>query len=94
MFSNILNYCPVTDGCFALLFCRRAWLVDKNRIATKILSASDPCPTVWNTNPTRHCPNCRHVIDNSHVLLAFLALLMSILGFCFKIQVLLHCLGS
>ncbi|CAN7050116.1 unnamed protein product [Brassica rapa subsp. trilocularis] len=62
----LLNYCPVTDGCFALLFCRRAWLVDKNRIATKILSASDPCPTVWNTNPTRHCPNCHHVIDNSH----------------------------
>ncbi|XP_013708799.2 SUPPRESSOR OF GAMMA RESPONSE 1-like [Brassica napus] len=44
----------------------RAWLVDKNRIATKILSASDPCPTVWNTNPTRRCPNCHHVIDNSH----------------------------
>ncbi|CAG7901813.1 unnamed protein product [Brassica rapa] len=65
-FRILLNYCPVTDGCFALLFCRRAWLVDKNRIATKILSASDPCPTVWNTNPTRHCPNCHHVIDNSH----------------------------
>ncbi|CAF2106934.1 unnamed protein product [Brassica oleracea var. botrytis] len=21
---------------------------------------------VWNSNPTRHCPNCHHVIDNSY----------------------------
>uniref|UniRef100_M4D7L0 NAC domain-containing protein n=2 Tax=Brassica campestris TaxID=3711 RepID=M4D7L0_BRACM len=57
VFSRFLN---------RALMAGRAWLVDKNRIATKILSASDPCPTVWNTNPTRHCPNCHHVIDNSH----------------------------
>ncbi|KFK44551.1 hypothetical protein AALP_AA1G271400 [Arabis alpina] len=47
---------------------RRSWLVDSNRIATKIKSASassDPRQVVWNSNPSRHCPNCHHVIDNS-----------------------------
>ncbi|KAF3543795.1 hypothetical protein DY000_02005894 [Brassica cretica] len=40
---------------------RRSWLVDSNRIATKIKIASgqnDPHQVVWNSNPTRHCPNC------------------------------------
>ncbi|KAJ4916623.1 NAC domain-containing protein 8 [Raphanus sativus] len=46
----------------------RSWLVDSNRIATKIKSASgqhDPHQVVWNSNPTKHCPNCHHVIDNN-----------------------------
>ncbi|EOA40358.1 hypothetical protein CARUB_v10009087mg [Capsella rubella] len=49
----------------------RSWLIDSNRIATKIMSASagsDPRQVVWKSNPTRHCPNCRHVIDNSDVV--------------------------
>ncbi|CAN8313260.1 unnamed protein product [Cochlearia groenlandica] len=47
---------------------RRSWLVDSNRIATKIKSASatsDPRQVVWKSNPTRHCPNCHHSIDNT-----------------------------
>ncbi|KAK8657629.1 hypothetical protein V6N13_035858 [Hibiscus sabdariffa] len=49
------------------------WLVDGNRIATKIRSASDPERATWKSNPTRSCPNCHHVIDNSDVykLLSF-----------------------
>ncbi|GMI99941.1 Arabidopsis NAC domain containing protein 8, SUPPRESSOR OF GAMMA RADIATION 1 [Hibiscus trionum] len=43
------------------------WLVDGNRIATKIRSASDPKRATWKSNPTRSCPNCLHVIDNSDV---------------------------
>ncbi|CAA7036347.1 unnamed protein product [Microthlaspi erraticum] len=46
----------------------RSWLVDKNRFATKIKSASagsDPRQVVYKSNPTRQCPNCHHVIDNS-----------------------------
>ncbi|CAH2033923.1 unnamed protein product [Thlaspi arvense] len=49
----------------------RSWLVDKSRIATKIRSASansDPRQVVYNSNPSRHCPNCNHVIDNSDVV--------------------------
>ncbi|KAG2269564.1 hypothetical protein Bca52824_064119 [Brassica carinata] len=49
-------------------FIVRSWLVDSNRIATKIKSASshsDSHQVVWNSNPTRHCPNCHHVIDNN-----------------------------
>nr|UBT01686.1 NAC transcription factor 82 [Litchi chinensis] len=45
-----------------------SWLVDSNRIATKIKSASGTCHperVVWKSNPTKACPNCRHVIDNS-----------------------------
>uniref|UniRef100_A0A1J3DA77 NAC domain-containing protein 8 n=1 Tax=Noccaea caerulescens TaxID=107243 RepID=A0A1J3DA77_NOCCA len=46
----------------------RSWLVDKNRFATKIMNASagsDPRQVVYKSNPTRQCPNCHHVIDNS-----------------------------
>ncbi|KAL1198419.1 SUPPRESSOR OF GAMMA RESPONSE 1 [Cardamine amara subsp. amara] len=49
----------------------RAWLIDSNRFATKIMSASgssDPRQVVWKSNPTKHCPNCDHVIDNSDVV--------------------------
>ncbi|XP_048319245.1 SUPPRESSOR OF GAMMA RESPONSE 1 [Ziziphus jujuba] len=48
-----------------------SWLVDSNRIATKIKSASgisQPERTKWKSNPTRTCPNCQHVIDNSDVV--------------------------
>ncbi|KAI4357864.1 hypothetical protein L6164_001786 [Bauhinia variegata] len=47
-----------------------SWLVDKSRIATKIKSASGACEpekVVWKSNPSRACPNCAHVIDNSDV---------------------------
>ncbi|KAK7391433.1 hypothetical protein VNO78_19849 [Psophocarpus tetragonolobus] len=45
-----------------------SWLVDKSRIATKIKSASGTCGRViWKSNPSRACPNCHHVIDNSDV---------------------------
>ncbi|KAI7997057.1 SUPPRESSOR OF GAMMA RESPONSE 1 [Camellia lanceoleosa] len=43
-------------------------LVDSNRIATKIRSASgldDPARVNWKSNPSRPCPNCQHIIDNS-----------------------------
>ncbi|XP_022776995.1 SUPPRESSOR OF GAMMA RESPONSE 1-like [Durio zibethinus] len=43
------------------------WLVDGNRFATKIRSASDPERVTWKSNPTRSCPNCHHIIDNSDV---------------------------
>uniref|UniRef100_A0A1D1Z030 NAC domain-containing protein 8 n=2 Tax=Anthurium amnicola TaxID=1678845 RepID=A0A1D1Z030_9ARAE len=47
-----------------------SWLIDSKRIATKIKSASETCDprrTVWKSNPTRPCPNCDHIIDNSDV---------------------------
>ncbi|KAI8539217.1 hypothetical protein RHMOL_Rhmol09G0164300 [Rhododendron molle] len=49
---------------------RPSWLVDSNRFATKIKSASgscDPESVNWKSNPTRACPNCQYVIDNSDV---------------------------
>ncbi|XP_010551308.1 PREDICTED: NAC domain-containing protein 8 isoform X2 [Tarenaya hassleriana] len=49
----------------------RSWLMDGNRFATKIKSASassNPQKVAWKSNPTRHCPNCHHVIDNSDVV--------------------------
>ncbi|KAI3884484.1 hypothetical protein MKX03_034824 [Papaver bracteatum] len=51
-----------------------SWLVDSRRIATKIMSASEKCDprTVqWRSDPTRACPNCDHVIDNSDVIQAW-----------------------
>ncbi|XAR65388.1 hypothetical protein NMG60_11009504 [Bertholletia excelsa] len=51
---------------------RPTWLVDSNRIATKIKSASgscDPGRITWKSNPTRSCPSCHHTIDNSDVTL-------------------------
>ncbi|XP_073280534.1 SUPPRESSOR OF GAMMA RESPONSE 1-like [Primulina huaijiensis] len=47
-----------------------SWLVDPNRIATKIRSASgkcDPLKVSWSSNPTKSCPNCQFTIDNSDV---------------------------
>lgn len=51
--------------------CRPSWLVDKKRIATKIRNAStsDPGRINWQSNPTRACPNCQYMIDNSDVRL-------------------------
>ncbi|KAL2542675.1 NAC domain-containing protein 8 [Abeliophyllum distichum] len=50
---------------------RPSWLVDSKRIATKIRSASgvhDPGKVNWKSNPTKACPNCQYVIDNSDVV--------------------------
>lgn len=53
---------------------RPSWLVDSNRFATKIRSASGSCDhesVNWKSNPTRACPNCQYVIDNSDVAQAW-----------------------
>lgn len=58
------------DWTIIFMLCRPSWLVDSNRIATKIKSASgigDPERVKWKSNPTKACPNCHHVIDNSDV---------------------------
>ncbi|XP_057485141.1 SUPPRESSOR OF GAMMA RESPONSE 1-like isoform X2 [Actinidia eriantha] len=50
----------------------QSWLFDKNRIATKIKCASGSCDLEsvnWKSNPSRACPNCQHIIDNSDVSL-------------------------
>lgn len=47
-----------------------SWLVDGNRFATKIKNASGTRETErvkWKSNPSRACPNCQHIIDNSDV---------------------------
>ncbi|KAB2624328.1 NAC domain-containing protein 8-like [Pyrus ussuriensis x Pyrus communis] len=47
-----------------------SWLFDKNRIATKIRSASGSYDSVgikWQSNPTKSCPKCHYTIDNSDV---------------------------
>lgn len=47
-----------------------SWLIDGNRFATKIKSASgtsDLQQFKWKSNPTRLCPHCQYVIDNSDV---------------------------
>ncbi|XP_044487851.1 SUPPRESSOR OF GAMMA RESPONSE 1-like isoform X2 [Mangifera indica] len=47
-----------------------SWLVDGNRFATKIKSASGTCDlerVKWKSNPSKACPNCHFVIDNSDV---------------------------
>ncbi|KAG4997963.1 hypothetical protein AAZX31_10G193300 [Glycine max] len=45
-----------------------SWLVDKSRIATKIKNVSGTCgKVIWKSNPSRACPSCHHVIDNSDV---------------------------
>ncbi|CAH9082081.1 unnamed protein product [Cuscuta epithymum] len=47
---------------------RPSWLVDGNRIATKIRNVSgDPGNAYWKSNPSRTCPKCHHIIDNSDV---------------------------
>ncbi|XP_042503275.1 SUPPRESSOR OF GAMMA RESPONSE 1 isoform X2 [Macadamia integrifolia] len=47
-----------------------SWLVDGKRFATKIKSASeafDPSKVKWKSNPTKACPECNHIIDNSDI---------------------------
>ncbi|XP_011008576.1 PREDICTED: NAC domain-containing protein 8 isoform X2 [Populus euphratica] len=47
------------------------WLVDGNRFATKIKSASGASNlerVEWKSDPCKTCPNCHHVIDNSDVV--------------------------
>lgn len=47
-----------------------SWLVDGHRIATKIKSAAgayDLERVSWKSNPTKACPNCNHIVDNSDV---------------------------
>uniref|UniRef100_A0A251RU34 Uncharacterized protein n=1 Tax=Helianthus annuus TaxID=4232 RepID=A0A251RU34_HELAN len=49
---------------------RQSWLVDSNQFASKIKSASgacDPENIIWKSNPTKACPNCHHIVDNSDV---------------------------
>lgn len=50
--------------------CRPSWLVDSNRIASKIRSASSTCDPEhikWKSNPTKTCPNCHHIVENNDV---------------------------
>ncbi|XP_026663472.2 SUPPRESSOR OF GAMMA RESPONSE 1 isoform X1 [Phoenix dactylifera] len=53
------------------LLCRPSWLIDSRRIATKIKNASEPVDSSrykWMSNPTKACPRCNHIIDNSDVV--------------------------
>uniref|UniRef100_A0A0D9WP45 NAC domain-containing protein n=1 Tax=Leersia perrieri TaxID=77586 RepID=A0A0D9WP45_9ORYZ len=48
-----------------------SWIVDSQRIASKIKNASglvDASKHNWVSNPTKACPRCNHVIDNSDVV--------------------------
>ncbi|KAK8455288.1 hypothetical protein SEVIR_4G198400v4 [Setaria viridis] len=47
------------------------WIIDGQRFATKIKNASgpsDPSKQKWMSNPSKECPKCSHVIDNSDVV--------------------------
>ncbi|KAJ0488282.1 putative transcription factor NAM family [Helianthus annuus] len=49
---------------------RQSWLVDSNRFASNIKSASGACDLEnikWKSNPTKACPNCHQIVDNSDV---------------------------
>ncbi|KAL6838595.1 hypothetical protein ACP4OV_031552 [Aristida adscensionis] len=48
-----------------------SWLIDSRRIATKIKNASgslDPSKQKWVSNPSKECPRCSYVLDNSDVV--------------------------
>jgi hypothetical protein len=52
------------------IFYRTTWIIDSQRFATKIKNASgssDPSKQKWISNPSKECPKCSHVIDNSDV---------------------------
>ena len=52
------------------ILCRPSWLIDSKRIATKIKYAAesvDPNKVKCISNPTKACPRCNHIIDNSDV---------------------------
>nr|GEZ15850.1 suppressor of gamma response 1 isoform X2 [Tanacetum cinerariifolium] len=46
-----------------------SWLVDSSRFASKIRTsgACNPEHIYWESNPTKACPNCHHIVDNSDV---------------------------
>ncbi|XP_076906586.1 SUPPRESSOR OF GAMMA RESPONSE 1-like [Bidens hawaiensis] len=69
MYHVILNFCDVKK-LFWAQFCRPSWLVDGNRFATKIITSSaacDPETIEWKSNPTKTCPKCHHILDNTDV---------------------------
>lgn len=86
LFFNLMKWACVWSWFYKFyLFeqCRRSWLVDGNRFATKIKLASGTCDAgqiKWNSNPTRLCPSCQHTIDNSDVLLSTLTLVLSLVS--------------
>lgn len=48
-----------------------SWLIDSKRIASKIkypAASVDPNKVKWISNPTKACPKCNHIIDNSDVV--------------------------
>lgn len=48
-----------------------AWLIDSKRIASKIKHAAKsvaPNEVKWISNPTKACPRCNYIIDNSDVV--------------------------
>ncbi|PNT76075.1 hypothetical protein BRADI_1g43840v3 [Brachypodium distachyon] len=48
-----------------------SWLIDSQRIASKIKNVSgsmDLSKQKWVSNPTKECPRCSHIIDNSDVV--------------------------
>ncbi|EAZ00449.1 hypothetical protein OsI_22469 [Oryza sativa Indica Group] len=48
-----------------------SWIIDSHRIASKIKNASgsvDASKHKWVSNPTKACPRCNHIIDNSDVV--------------------------
>ncbi|XP_072952832.1 SUPPRESSOR OF GAMMA RESPONSE 1 [Typha angustifolia] len=48
-----------------------SWLIDSKRIASKIKNASepaDPSRFKYLSNPSKACPRCNHIIDNSDVV--------------------------
>lgn len=50
--------------------CRSSWLIDCKRMASKIKNASGPTHHIshaWKSNPTKECPKCNHIINNSDV---------------------------
>ncbi|KAJ1258934.1 hypothetical protein BS78_10G114100 [Paspalum vaginatum] len=47
------------------------WIIDSQRFATKIKNASgssDPSKQKWMSNPSKECPKCSYIIDNSDVV--------------------------
>jgi hypothetical protein len=49
---------------------RTSWIIDSQRIASKIKNVSgslDLSKQKWRSNPSKECPSCSHIIDNSDV---------------------------
>ncbi|XP_051203797.1 SUPPRESSOR OF GAMMA RESPONSE 1 [Lolium perenne] len=48
-----------------------SWIIDSQRIASKIKNVSgslDLSKQKWRSNPSKECPSCSHIIDNSDVV--------------------------